>query len=313
MRKAAKLVFMGTPRFAVPSLESLIKAGYEVSAVVTRQDKPQGRGLVVVESPVKEAALRNNIAVIEPLSMRDEAFKEALLSISPDIIAVVAYGKILPPSILVLPPKGCINLHASLLPKYRGAAPINWAIINGERTTGVSTMLMDKGMDTGPMLLKEETAIGEDETADGLGKRLSDMGSSLLAETIRRVLEGSVTPAPQDERDATYAPILKKGDGRIDWKKDARLVKCLMLGVAPWPGAHTLWRDAFLKIHSGLATDADAGAAPGTITGLSRDGIEVACGKGTFIITVLQPENRKKMTAAEFTQGYRITKGERFC
>ncbi|MBI4950283.1 MAG: methionyl-tRNA formyltransferase [Deltaproteobacteria bacterium] len=313
MRKAAKLVFMGTPLFAVPSLEALIKAGYEVSAVVTRQDKPRGRGLVVVESPVKEAALRNNIAVIEPLSMRDEAFKEALLSISPDIIAVVAYGKILPPSILELPPKGCINLHASLLPKYRGAAPINWAIINGEKTTGVSTMLMDKGMDTGPILLKEETAIGEDETAEGLGKRLSEIGSSLLAETINRVLERSVTPAPQDERDATWAPILKKGDGRIDWKKDARLVKCLIRGVVPWPGAHTLWRDSLLKIHSGLVIDADTGEAPGTITGLSRDGIEAACGKGTFVITGLQPENRKKITAAEFIQGYRIIKGERFC
>lgn len=313
MGKAAKLVFMGTPLFAVPSLSALITAGYEVSAVVTRQDRPRGRGLVVVESPVKEAALKRNIAVLEPLSMRDEAFREALLSIDPDIIAVVAYGKILPPSILDLPRKGCVNLHASLLPKYRGAAPINWAIINGEKTTGATTMLMDKGMDTGPILLKEETLIGEDETAEVLGRRLSEMGSRLLAETVKRVLEGSVTPVPQDERDASYAPILKKGDGRIDWKKDARLVNCLMRGVVPWPGAHTGWRDALLKIHSVLAIDADAGEAPGTITGLSRDGIEVACGKGTLIITGLQPENRKKMTAAEFIQGYRISKGERFC
>lgn len=313
MGKAAKLVFMGTPYFAVPSLEALIKAGYDVAAVVTRQDKPRGRGLSVVQSPVKEAALKYGIAVLEPLSMRDEAFREALRSISPDIIAVVAYGKILPLSILELPHKGCINLHASLLPKYRGAAPINWAIINGEKTTGVTTMLMDKGMDTGPMLLKKETPIGGDETADSLGRRLSEIGSRLLSETIKRVLEGSAEPVPQDERDASYAPILKKEDGRIDWNKEARLVKCLIRGVVPWPGAHTGWRESLLKIHSGLAIDADTGEAPGTITGLSKEGIEVACGKGTFIITGLQPENRKKMAAAEFIQGYRIVKGERFC
>ncbi|MBI5642658.1 MAG: methionyl-tRNA formyltransferase, partial [Deltaproteobacteria bacterium] len=252
------------------------------------------------------------IEVLEPVSIRDNACIEKLRGLNPDFMAVVAYGRILPPAILDLPTKGCVNLHASLLPKYRGAAPINWAIVNNEKVTGVTTMLMDKGMDTGPMLLKEEVGIGEDETAEELAKKLSNAGASLLAKTIDLLSEDKIKPAPQDETEASYAPMLKKEDGRIDWKKSAEEIKNLMRGLYPWPGAYTALNGQ-LKIHSGRVIDTNSHEAePGTIVGVSREGIRVACGKGVFEITELQPENRKKLPAGDFIQGYRVGVGERF-
>lgn len=302
---------MGTPAFAVPSLRSLIDAGFEVIAAVTQPDKPRGRGLSALPSPVKSAAIEHNIPVFEPQKIREEAFVEQIKAFNPDIIAVVAYGKILPPSILEIPLKGCINVHASLLPKYRGAAPINWAIINGEKETGVCTMVMDKGMDTGPTLLCEKVDIGEDDTAEDLTVRLSRSGGGLLVKTLDLLLEDRIRPVPQDGSKATLAPILKKEDGRIDWNRSAEEIKNLVRGVYPWPGAYTQWKNT-LKVHRArVARLEDAQASPGTVVGATKEGILVACGKGVLEITEIQPENKKKMSAADFIKGYRVQEGDK--
>ncbi|MCL4874433.1 methionyl-tRNA formyltransferase [bacterium] len=309
---AAKIIFMGTPLFAVPSLRALTDAGHEILAAVTRPDKPRGRGLAPLPSPVKLLALEKGIPVLEPVKLRDESFMEGLKSLSPDLIAVVAYGKILPPAVLSLPPKGCINLHASLLPKYRGAAPINRAIMNGEKETGVCTMLMDEGMDTGDKLICERVPIGEDDTAEDLARTLSEKGAAVLLKTIDLVVRGAIRPVPQDDSLATYAPVLKKEDGRVDWTRSGIEIKDQMRGLYPWPGAFTCRKGSLLKIHRGVAKESSALAGePGTVLDAGRDGIFVACGKGAFLITELQPENKKRMSAAEFVAGYRISKGER--
>lgn len=311
--RTEKVVFMGTPRFAVPSLMALIEAGYELAVVVTRPDKPRGRGLALLPSPVKEAALKRGIRVIEPRNVRDESFISELRSISPDFIVVVAYGKILPPPVLGIPSRGCINLHASILPRYRGAAPINRAIVNGDKETGVSTMLMDAGMDTGPVLLTERVAIGDDDTAEDLAQTLSTAGARLLVETIRGLAQGSIAGTPQDDKAATCAPTLKKEDGRIDWGRNASEVKNLMRGLYPWPGAYTVWKGMVLKVHSGHPAGACAGGdntEPGAVLDATKDSIIIKCGGGAFEITELQPENRKRMGAGDFIKGYRITKGD---
>lgn len=308
--KAARIVFMGTPAFAAPSLEALIKAGHEVIAAVTQPDKPSGRGQISQSCPVKQLAVKNNIPVLQPARIREEGFIENLSALKPDFIAVVAYGKILPAAILSIPPQGCINLHASLLPAYRGAAPINWAIINGEKETGACSMLMDEGMDTGPVYFCERTPIEPDETAEDLAKRLSILGAGLLARTIGLILEGGIKPTPQEHEKATYAPILKKEHGRIDWNNDAQKIAGHVRGFYPWPGAFTSWK-SLLKVHSGRATQEDTqGAEPGTIVE-AKDTIKVACSHGVYEITELQPENKKRMSAADFVKGYRIQKGDR--
>lgn len=313
MARAERIIFMGTPDFAVPSLEALIEAGHEIVLVVTQPDKPGGRGLSSRPSAVKEAAIRHGLEVFEPPKLRDEGVVQRLKGLKPDFIAVVAYGKILPESILDIPPKGCINLHASLLPKYRGAAPINRAIINGEKETGVSTMYMDRGMDTGPVLLEEKTAISAMDTALELSMKLSVSGAKLLARTVGLLREGRLQPAAQDERLASYAPVLKKEDGRIDWTKDAEAVKNLIRGVYPWPGAYTAWGGKVLKIHSGKARmDTEADGPPGAVVDVSEGKIIVACGRGVFEIAELQPESKKRMAAGDFLKGYRLKKGDRF-
>ena len=310
-----KIIFMGTPLFAVPSLTALIEAGYDMAAAVTQPDKPRGRGLATLPCAVKELALRRGIRVLEPRDIRDEGFISELKGMAPDLIAVVAYGRILPESILGIPPRGCVNLHASILPRYRGAAPVNWAIINGDKETGVSTMLMDAGMDTGPILLTERVAIRDDETAEDLAKRLSTTGAKLLAETISLLAEGGINAVAQDDKAASYAPMLKKKDGRIDWGKSASEVKNLMRGLYPWPGACTAWKGMVLKIHSGGLSGispSDNQAAPGAVLDVTGDSIIVKCRDSAFEIRELQPENRKKMSAGDFIKGYRITKGEVF-
>lgn len=312
MTPPIKIVFMGTPSFAVPSLHAIVKAGYVVAGVVTQPDKPSGRGMVAKPSPVKEAALGYGIEVFEPRSVRTPEFTAALKALAPEIIVVIAYGKILPKDILGIPPKGCINVHSSLLPRYRGAAPINWAIINGEKTTGVCTMLLDEGMDTGDVLLRAETPILDDETAEGLAQRLSIAGADLIVKTLELASRGALTPEPQDNSKATSAPILKKEDGRIDWNKDALSVYNLIRGVYPWPGAYTHIKAKVVKIHGGRVSADGRGATPGTVTELSRDGITVACGSGSFTITELQPENKRRMSAFDFIQGYRLKKGDSF-
>lgn len=308
--KAARIVFMGTPAFAAPSLESLIKAGHEVIAAVTQPDKPAGRGQISQSCPVKELAIKNSIPVLQPAKIREEGFIDDLRALKPDFIAVVAYGKILPAAILSIPPQGCINLHASLLPAYRGAAPINWAIINGEKETGACSMLMDEGMDTGPVYFCERTPIEPDETAEDLAKRLSLLGAGLLARTIGLILESHIKPVAQEHEKATYAPILKKEHGRINWATDAKKIADHVRGFYPWPGAFTTWK-GLLKVHSGVAIEEDTqGAEPGTVIE-AKDTIKVACGQGIYEIIELQPENKKRMNAADFVKGYRIQKGDR--
>lgn len=316
-----RIVFMGTPSFAVPTLEALIKAGHEVVAAVTQPDKPKGRGLEKGACPVKAIALKNDIEVLEPVRLKEGAFIDKLKALSPEVVVVVAYGRILPESVLNIPPKGCINVHASLLPKYRGAGPINWAIINGESETGVSIMLMDKGMDTGPVFVVEKTPIEDNDTAESLSKRLSVMGAGLLARTIGAIAGGRVKPVQQDDGIASYAPLLKKEDGHIDWRRSSREVHNLVRGVYPWPGAYTHLKGMMLKVHSGReAGEGVAGVGgvrgeagePGSIIGIERGVITVKCSQGAYEVIEVQPENKKRMMAAEFVRGYRVKAGERF-
>lgn len=311
MNKKSRIVFMGTPEFAVPCLKALIESGEEVVSVVTQPDKPKGRGKMLTLPPVKGLSLKYNIPVLQPEKIKDETFINALRDLLPDIIAVVAYGKILPKTILNIPPKGCINVHASLLPKYRGAAPINWAIINGEKETGITTMLMDEGMDTGDMLLSERVEISDDDTADSLHDRLKYVGAALLIKTIKGLESGDLRPIKQDDSQATYAPMLKKEDGRIDWTMNGEEIRNLIRGLNPWPGAYTRWEGKQIKLFKGTVA-AGHGAEPGVITGVSQDGICVATGKGDLLITELQPENKNRMSAAEFIRGYRIAKNQIF-
>lgn len=307
-----RIVFMGTPAFAVPSLNELVLAGHKVMAVVTRPDRPRGRGLATTMSEVKAAALSHNLPVLEPVKLKDEDFIRTLEGLDPDFIVVVAYGKILPDSVLEIPKKGCVNLHASLLPGYRGAAPINRAIINGEKETGVSVMLMDRGMDTGPVLMTEKVEITGDDTAETLSSRLSKLGAGLLCRAIALYAEDKIKPAPQDESLATYAPILRKEDGLVDWGKSAAEIRNLARGLYPWPGAYTRWKGKLLKIHGcRVKTGLDGDSLPGTVVDVS-EGICVKCGSGVVEITEVQPESKRRMAAREFAKGYRIERGERF-
>lgn len=304
---------MGTPDFAVPCLQALIDAGKEIVAVVTQPDKPKGRGKLLAQPPVKGLALKHNIPVFQPEKIRDESFINTMRNFSPDIIVVVAYGKILPKAVLDIPPKGCINVHASLLPKYRGAAPINRAIINGEKETGVTTMLMDEGMDTGDMLLVEKVEIKDDDTASSLHDKLKEIGAVLLIKTIKAVESDTINPVKQDDREATYAPMLKKEDGRIDWTLKAEEIVNLIRGLNPWPGAYTRWEGKQIKIFKGSrAKGQGSREEPGKIIDVSQEGICVAAGKGDLIITELQMENKNRMNVSDFIKGHRIVKGQIF-
>jgi methionyl-tRNA formyltransferase len=305
-----RIVFMGTPTFAVPSFEALLRSDDEVIGVVTQPDRPKGRGQTLTASPVKQIALRERLPILQPVKMKDLAFLDTLRSWQPDLITVVAFGRILPPVILDLPPKRCINVHGSLLPKYRGAAPIQWAIIGGEQETGITTMLMDEGMDTGAILLQERLMIQEDETAGALSVRLADLGANLLVETLRRLKGGTLTPRHQDHTKATLAPILKKEDGLINWSLSGPEIANRVRGMTPWPGAYTyagqdrwlIWRATALDDHTGPEP-------PGTITSLRGDGLVVATGKGRLAILELQPANAKRRTAAQYAAGHRVTPG----
>ena len=304
-----RIVFMGTPDFAVPSLEALLKSEHQVVGVVTQPDRPKGRGQEVVFSPVKAVCQREGIPVLQPLKMKDPTFLDALRQWRPDVIVVTAYGRILPPAILALPPRGCINVHGSLLPKYRGAGPIQWAVIRGEQQTGITTMFMAEGMDTGDMLLQETVEIRADDTAGTLAPRLAEVGGRLLVETLRRLEAGTLTPQPQDDAQATMAPLLKKEDGVVDWTLSAMEIANRVRGLSPWPGAYThvngerwvLWRVAV-----GLET---SGAVPGTVTKVSKDRVEVATGDGTIQLIEIQPSNSRRMTMAQYLAGHRLAEG----
>lgn len=318
-----KFVFMGTPDFAIPSLLALIEGPDEVVAVITQPDRPKGRHGVLTPPPVKRLALQHNIPVYQPEKVKDKGFLSILGELNPDIIVVVAYGQILSNDILDLPPKGCINIHASLLPKYRGSSPINWALINGETVSGVTSMIITKGLDSGPIILKKAVTIDEDDDAKTLHDKLSVAGGELLLETMKGIKEGSLAPVPQDESEATYFPMLKKEDGLIDWTKGAGEIRNRVRGLIPWPGTYTYLRQGArgkeqgvtLKIYNAdVVKNAKCGMrsaelVPGIVVDTSDNGILVATGKGCLLIKELQIEGKRRMAAGEFIRGHKIEKG----
>jgi methionyl-tRNA formyltransferase len=302
-----RLIFLGTPAFAVPTLEKLIEAGHQILAVFTQPDRPKGRGRPLAYSPVKQAALRLGLAVHQPERIRRPEVARELAALNPDAMVVVGYGQIIPQSIIDLPPLGILNVHASLLPKYRGAAPIQWAVANGETRTGVTTMRIDAGLDTGDMLLKAETPIGPDENALELGARLAPLGAGLMSETLRGLENSSIVPEPQNHVEATYAPVLKKSDGEIDWLMRAEQIYNRCRGFLPWPGTFTSFRGQLLHIWKAKpANDINLGV-PGSIH-ISGRRLLVACGEQTTLeIEEVQLEGRSRITAEAFRNGQRLT------
>ncbi|TLY42301.1 MAG: methionyl-tRNA formyltransferase [Nitrospirae bacterium] len=316
MTTPLRIVFMGTPEFAVPSLRALLEADPEkigrVVGVVTQPDRPKGRGQQLTPSPVKVLAQQAGLPILQPLKMKDPAFLETLKSWVPDLIAVTAFGRILPPVILDLPPKGCVNVHGSLLPKYRGAAPIQWAIINGETETGITTMLMDPGMDTGPVLLQEPVPILPMETAGELAARLAPIGGRLLVKTISGLKDGTLTPNPQDHSRATLAPLLKKEDGMLRWDEEATALANRIRGLTPWPGAYTYHGDERWQIwRAEPANPGCAVAEPGVILEVTKETIRVAAGKGALLIYELQPASGKRLSVKQYLAGHPVKTGSR--
>ena len=303
------IVFMGTPEFAVPSLETLA-AAHTVALVVTQPDRPKGRGRLIEPPPVKVCAERLGLRVIQPESMRDETVLQALAAAQADFFVVVAYGHILRENVLKLPRIACINVHASLLPAYRGPAPIQWAVINGDRETGVTTMIMDKGLDTGDILLADSEPIFAADTAGTLHDRLAQRGASLLGRTLAAFADGTIRRTPQDHARATHAPLLKKSDGLIDWKRPATALEPFVRGMAPWPGAHTFWGTNRLKIFKTEASSAHGAAAPGTVLASHHGELVVACGEGALSILEVQGASGSRLPVSEFLRGCRIPPGD---
>jgi methionyl-tRNA formyltransferase len=316
-----RVVFCGTPLFAVPTLKHLLaQTDFQIVAVITQPDRPRGRGHEVSFSPVKEAALAAGISVHQPEKIRAQEVQTLLQSLAPDAIVIIAYGQIIPARLLPIPKFGWINLHASLLPKYRGAAPINWAIANGETKTGVTTMRIDAGMDTGEILLQEEMEIGATETAPELALPMSELGAPLMAQTLRGLGEGSITPRPQNHELASLAPILKKEDGRIDWSRSATEIFHRIRGFAPWPGAYTafrgqtchIWGEPASKELAGQNREAGKNLIPGTLRAEGNE-LLVSCGGATYLrVRSVKLEGRKQVSAAEFLHGARLLQDERF-
>ncbi|MDE5780981.1 MAG: methionyl-tRNA formyltransferase [Lachnospiraceae bacterium] len=306
-----RIVFMGTPDFAVPVLEALCDAGHEVAAVVTQPDKPRGRGKEMQYTPVKESALERGIDVYQPVKVKDEAFVQILKEINPDVIVVVAFGQILPSTILHMPKYGCINVHASLLPKYRGAAPIQWVIIDGEKETGITTMQMDEGLDTGDMMLKAVISIDEKETGGSLHDKLAGIGGTLIVDTLKQVEEGSIVLEKQDDSKSNYAKMLNKKLGRIDFGKSAEEIERLIRGLNPWPSAYTSLNGKTLKIWDADVRKEKTDIPPGEIIEVTNDEILVSTGDGVLIINELQLEGKKRMDTESFLRGYKVEKGEK--
>ena len=305
-----RIVFMGTPDFSVGTLEAILAAGHQVAAVVTQPDKPKGRGKALQATPVKEAALAHGLTVYQPRKVREDSFLEELKKINPDVIVVVAFGQIIPRTILELPKFGCINVHASLLPKYRGAAPIQWAVIDGEEVSGVTIMRMDAGLDTGDMLSKVEVPLAEDETGGSLFDKLSDAGARQLVQTLDRLEDGTVQPEKQPEESPTgYARMITKADGLIDWTKDAKSIERLIRGLNPWPSAFTRLEGKNLKIWKAAVQEQDSGLAPGTVISAGREGLSVQTGQGRLNILELQLEGKKRMEADAFLRGCTLETG----
>lgn len=305
-----KILFIGTPDFASTSLKALLDSDMDIVGVVSQPDKPKGRGHKLVPTEVKSVALEAGLKVFQPLTLKDGTFREILDELKPDLIIVVAYGNILPDYIIEYPKYGCVNVHASLLPKYRGSAPIQWAIINGERVTGVTTMKMDSGVDTGDMLLKAETEIGEYETSEELFDRLAVMGGELLIKTVKGLEASTITPVPQNHAEHTYAPMISRETGIIDWTKSAREISKLICGLNSWPLASTLYKGETLKIVTAAVSNEQTNEQAGKIVSLDKGkGLKVACGEGTLYITTAQFPNSKKMNVEDYARGHSIEIG----
>ena len=309
-----RVIFMGTPEFAVPALAALLDSEYTVAGVVTQPDRPRGRGKSVTPPPVKELALAHQLPILQPEKMKNPEFLSDLKAWKGDVIVVAAFGRILPKSILDLPPRGCLNVHSSLLPKYRGAGPIQWALINGETETGITTMLMDEGMDTGPVLLQETVRIEEEDTAKELSDRLAGVGGQLLVKTLRLWEAKKIPLISQDSTGATMAPMLRKEDGVIPWTQSAKAIHNRIRGLSPWPGAYTFCRQDRMMIwkakpHADQVNSQFSGASPGTIVKLEKHGILVQTGDGLLEILELQIANRKRMRVSQFLAGYPLEPG----
>ena len=306
-----RVVFMGTPEFAVPSLKALLDAGYGVVGVFTQPDRPVGRGHKLAACPVKKLAVERGVPVYQFERLRNEEGLACLRSLAPDIVVTAAFGQILSQALLDVPKMGTVNVHASLLPAYRGAAPINWCILNGETRTGVTTMLTDAGVDTGAMLLRRETDIGEVETAAELSARLSQLGAELLIETLKGYIAGEIAPTPQDERLASRQPMLKKEMGLIDWTRSAKEIACQARGLDPWPSAYTDCLGGTLKIYR--ARPAMGEGEPGTVLRSSaKEGLFVACGEGALEVLEMQAPGGRRMSARAYLAGKKIEPGTRF-
>jgi len=303
------IVFMGTPDIAAVILEKLIESEHRILAVVTQPDKPKGRGKQVQFSPVKELALKHNIPVLQPKRVRDESFFPVLKELNPDIIVVAAFGQIIPQSILDLPPYGCINVHASLLPKYRGSAPIQWAIINGETKTGVTIMYMDAGIDTGDMIMKEEVAIDPKETGGSLHDKLAVCGGNLLLKALKAIENGTAKREKQNEAESTYVKILDKSMGLIDFNRPAAEIERLIRGLNPWPSAYTYLNGKTLKIWDADVIEKDQEGMPGEIVQVTKDSIHIKTSSGILAVKELQLEGKKRMSAEAFLRGYSVSQG----
>ena len=321
-----RIVFMGTPDFSVPALKALVEAGHQVIAVVTQPDKPRGRGKEVQMTPVKIQAMEYGIPVYQPAKVREASFVEVLKGMEADVYVVIAFGQILPKAVLELPKYGCINIHASLLPKYRGAAPIQWCVIDGERETGITTMMMDVGLDTGDMLEKAVIPIEEKETGGSLHDKLSMAGGDLILSTLKKLEEGTLVRTPQTDEGTCYAKMLTKSLGDIDWNQDAVSIERLIRGLNPWPSAYTMWNGKTIKIWaadviagreaaeflSESGVPAETGTAPGTVVCSDKRGLVVCTGGGLLSIRELQMEGKKRMDTPAFLRGYPIPAGDVF-
>ena len=304
------IIFMGTPEFALPTLKKIHNSSHCILSVITQPDRPKGRGQKQVDSPIKKFALENNLPVLQPATVNTKEFIESLLKNRPDYIIVVAFGQILSEALLKVPKQFCINLHSSLLPKYRGAAPINRAILNGDTRSGVTTMIMDKGMDTGDILLTREVPIEPNDDAKSLHDKLSERGGELVLETLSRLEKNNILPTPQNSDQASYAPKLKKEESLIDWEMDAINILNRIRGLTPWPGTHTLYNGKRLGILRGEVISGEASDRQGHVERITDSGIEIGTGKGRLKITELKPEGKKAMAVKSFLSGYKINCGD---
>ncbi|WP_394522200.1 methionyl-tRNA formyltransferase [Lacrimispora sp. JR3] len=307
-----RIVYMGTPDFSVPALKALVEAGHDVVAVVTQPDKPKGRGKEIQMTPVKEQALEFHIPVYQPVKARDPEFVKILSDLAPDVMVVAAFGQLLPKSILDIPKYGCVNIHASLLPKYRGASPIQHAVINGEKESGITTMMMAEGLDTGDMLDQEILALNPKETGGSLHDRLSEVGGTLILKTLKKLEEGTAVRTPQDDTKSSYVGMIKKSMGDIDWSMEAQAIERLVRGLNPWPSAYTSWNNKVIKIWEASVVDKEYEGVYGQVVEAGRDRLVVKTGKGGLSICELQLQGKKRMDVGAFLRGYSIAEGTVF-